>query len=213
MPKHIVLDGECLTSIAAHYGFEDGKRIMEHPQNAALKKKRPDGNQLHPGDELFVPEPQQKTVTLATGARYRVTVTIPTRLLRIVFLDGAGEPMRGAPYTLKAAGLELSGSLDGNGVLEQKLPAEIARAEITVGGVKRKVLIGHLNPISDTPDDGTTGVQARLSNLGYAPGKVDGDLGPKSQAAIKAFQAANGLEVTGELDQATRQKLVEIHGC
>jgi hypothetical protein len=213
MPKHIVADGECLTSIAAKYGFEDGKRIMDHPQNADLKKKRPDGNQLHPGDDLFIPAPQPKTVTLPTGARYRVTVTVPRRLLRIVFLDGSGEPMAGAAYVLKAAGIEKTGSLDGDGILEQKLPTDITRAEVTVGGVKRTVLIGHLNPISDTPDDGATGAQARLSNLGYGPGQIDGDLGPKSTEAIKAFQAAQGLDVTGELDQATRQKLLEVHGC
>jgi len=31
MPKHVVADGECLTSIAAQYGFADGKPIIDHP--------------------------------------------------------------------------------------------------------------------------------------------------------------------------------------
>jgi hypothetical protein len=213
MPKHIVADGDCLASIAAQYGFADGKPIIDDPQNADLKKKRPNGHQLHPGDELFVPEPKQKTVSLATGSRHRVTVTVPTRLLRIAFLDGAGEPMAGAKYVLKASGIERSGALDGKGILEQKLAAHLTRAEVTIGEMTRTVLVGHLNPIKDAPDQGATGAQARLSNLGYAPGRVDGDLGPKSTEAIKAFQTANGLEVTGELDQATQQKLVELHGC
>jgi hypothetical protein len=213
MPKHVVMDGECLASIAAQYGFKDGKPIIDHPQNAELKKTRPDGNQLHPGDELFVPDPKPKTATLPTGARHKITVEFPTRLLRVAFLDGAGEPMAGAAYVLKAGGTELRGSLDGKGILEQKLPVDVTRAEVTIGEVKRTILIGHLNPIADAPDGGATGAQARLSNLGYGPGKVDGELGPKSAEAIKAFQAANGLEITGELDQATRQKLLEIHGC
>lgn len=39
--------------------------------------------------------------------------------------------------------------------------------------------------------------QTHLSNLGYYAGKVDGKLGAKSKAAIKAFQKSQGLKPTG----------------
>lgn len=39
--------------------------------------------------------------------------------------------------------------------------------------------------------------QTHLSNLGYYAGKIDGQLGPKSKAAIKAFQKDQGLKPTG----------------
>ena len=44
-------------------------------------------------------------------------------------------------------------------------------------------------------------VQAKLG----AP--VDGKMGPKTQAALKEFQHAKGLQPTGELDQPTREAL------
>lgn len=40
-------------------------------------------------------------------------------------------------------------------------------------------------------------LQRRLNELGYSCGKVDGKYGSKTQAAVKAFQEANGLQVTG----------------
>lgn len=43
----------------------------------------------------------------------------------------------------------------------------------------------------------TKEVQERLVELGHDPGKVDGRLGPKTRAAIKAFQLANGLNIDG----------------
>lgn len=40
-------------------------------------------------------------------------------------------------------------------------------------------------------------LQARLTRAGYDTGGADGVLGPKSQAAISAYETANGLPVTG----------------
>jgi hypothetical protein len=65
--KHIVTDGECIESVAVCYGFEDSSTILDHPENAALKKKRPDGTLLHPGDAIFIPPVEPKVHVLATG--------------------------------------------------------------------------------------------------------------------------------------------------
>jgi hypothetical protein len=40
-------------------------------------------------------------------------------------------------------------------------------------------------------------VQAGLTKLGYAPGTVDGIWGPRTEAAIRAYQQDNGLLVDG----------------
>ncbi len=42
-------------------------------------------------------------------------------------------------------------------------------------------------------------VQEGLTSLGYDPGPIDGIVGPKTRAAIRAFQAAHDLAVTGEV--------------
>ena len=43
-------------------------------------------------------------------------------------------------------------------------------------------------------------VQTKLTECGYAPGPVDGLMGPKTRSGIRNFQGANGLTVTGEID-------------
>jgi GH24 family phage-related lysozyme (muramidase) len=47
-----------------------------------------------------------------------------------------------------------------------------------------------------TPD-----VQAHLTRLGYNPGEVDGVMGPKTEAAIKAFQKAMGVFESGRVGE------------
>lgn len=46
-------------------------------------------------------------------------------------------------------------------------------------------------------------VQALLSTWDVDPGKIDGKPGPKTRAAVQAFQRAKGLAVTGVVDGAT----------
>ncbi|MBV9732522.1 MAG: peptidoglycan-binding protein [Verrucomicrobia bacterium] len=43
-------------------------------------------------------------------------------------------------------------------------------------------------------------VQTKLAQRGYYHGSIDGVLGPDSQRAIKEFQAANRMHVTGRID-------------
>jgi N-acetylmuramoyl-L-alanine amidase len=209
--KHVVVEGDCLASLAAMYGFADGATIRDHADNAALKALRPDWNLLYPGDVVTIPDRTPKVLSLATGARHSIVVKRPKRLIRVKFVDSEGEPMKG-PYKLTAGDLVVEGELDGDGILQAELPVNVVSAELEIDGTVRSLLIGHLNPLRDADDGGLTGVQARLSNLGYAPGAVDGDLGPKTLLALQAFQQAHGLESTGELDDATLSALEEEHG-
>lgn len=52
--------------------------------------------------------------------------------------------------------------------------------------------------------------QKALKELGFYNGPIDGDIGPKSIAAIKSFQSAYNLSVTGKLDTQTIKKLNSI---
>jgi hypothetical protein len=51
-------------------------------------------------------------------------------------------------------------------------------------------------------------VQERLKAAGFDPGPPDGWLGARTKEAIRRYQASQGLPVTGELDEATRQVLI-----
>jgi hypothetical protein len=41
--KHIVVDGECLASIACQYGFADGKTILDHRTTLSSREFAPTG--------------------------------------------------------------------------------------------------------------------------------------------------------------------------
>lgn len=49
--------------------------------------------------------------------------------------------------------------------------------------------------------------QALLKYLGHDPGAIDGQDGPKTQAAVKSFRKQQGLSESGTLDADTKQKL------
>lgn len=54
---------------------------------------------------------------------------------------------------------------------------------------------------------GLAAVQELLKHLGHDPGVIDGQDGPKTQAAVKDFQGKKGLGQTGQADAKTREAL------
>jgi hypothetical protein len=50
-------------------------------------------------------------------------------------------------------------------------------------------------------------VQRRLLEAGFAPGDIDGVLGPQTRTALRQYQAKHGLPKTGDLDEATLRAL------
>lgn len=50
-------------------------------------------------------------------------------------------------------------------------------------------------------------VQQALTQAGFFTGKIDGIIGKKTRAAIRAFQEANGLKVDGRCGPLTWEKL------
>jgi peptidoglycan hydrolase-like protein with peptidoglycan-binding domain len=49
--------------------------------------------------------------------------------------------------------------------------------------------------------------QVQLKVAGYDPGRADGIFDEKTSVAVRQYQAAKGLPVTGLLDQHTRQDM------
>jgi len=208
MPKIRVKQGDSVSSIATAHGFS-WKTVWDHAENAELKELREDPNVLYEGDELFVPERTLKQESAATEAMHRYRrLDIPDKLrLQILY---EGEVQASASYVLDVDGQAFEGTTDGDGWIEQPISPEAHRARLTVGdgddALVFQLELGHLEPI-DEPG----GAEARLRNLGYDPDQISGDSDDAFREALLAFQKAQELEETGELDEDTAGLLRDEH--
>ncbi len=57
--------------------------------------------------------------------------------------------------------------------------------------------------------ESTRKLQQRLETAGFQPGPIDGIYGPKTRAAVRAFQVASELPASGWIDPGTRARLDE----
>lgn len=61
------------------------------------------------------------------------------------------------------------------------------------------------------PMTGTRAIQQRLAELGYKPGPADGIIGPRTRAAIRAFERDSGQPQTGEITPELIKALAAGH--
>jgi hypothetical protein len=218
--------GENLTLIAARFGFADPRKIQEHPNNEELMDRRKDTDVLYPGDRLFIPRLDSREESCPTDKRHTFVLKVPKKKLRFIIEDGEGEPIRNQPYELTIDAAEEIGpgfpssekqvfqaQTGPDGELEHEVSLNAESGTLKVGTAVWKLKIGHLNPPKDAPDHGTSGIQARLKNLGFDPGEIDGIPGPLTEAAIRAFQRENPpLAVDGICGPKTLQELIAQYG-
>jgi N-acetylmuramoyl-L-alanine amidase len=206
MPWHTIKPGEWMRQIAYDHGFTDWEAIFNLPENQPLRDAKRDPNQLMPGERVFLPERDRKSADIAAGASHKFVVKRPPQQIYIVLHDEQGKPFKSRPYLVRLPGKVLQGTTDADGAVTIELPPDARDAFLEIDDVQIDLLPGHLDPV-----DAESGVQARLQNLGFDAGEPgDAD---KLRAALERFQQVHGIEPSGEPDDATKQKLVEQHGC
>ena len=210
MGEYVVRQGDSTVSIAYRHGFF-WETIWNHANNAQLRQQRDNPNVLNPGDVVFVPEKQQEEVFGASDQKHRFRRKGVPEKLRIRLLDEHDEPREGVSYTLEIDGDLLTGTTDADGMIEHGIPPNARGGRLLIGESQEEeyqLRLGHLNPRGEV-----SGVQARLKNLGLYNGEIDGQMNADTIEAIKAFQEEKELEVTGELDDTTRQQLEDLHSA
>ncbi len=210
MRPYVIRQGDYLTKLALAMGF-DADAVWSHPDNQALREKRPDRNILHPGDVLRVPEPEAASlpqVSPNTGNRYKARV--PTVDIELALRDGSNQPLANKAYQVLGMGKPVQGTTDGDGLATFSVPVRLREVRVTLDGSQHsfRVLVGDMDPV-----DEPSGVWKRLRHLGFL---AHDELAPESDEAVSeavaAFQREAGLEPTGEVDQAMREALVRAHG-
>ena len=207
--EYQIEQGDCLLSIACRTGHA-WQTLWDHSGNAQLRRLRKDPTVLLPGDRLKIPPLREKWEDCAIDKRHTfVRSGVPAKLRLRLFEDDT--PLKGQPFTLEVGGKIQRGEIDSRGRIEVFIPLDAAGGTVTVGEPphirKYQLDFGHLDPVETV-----SGAQARLANLGYDPGPVDGLLGENTIEAIRRFQLAHELEETGELDAQTQQTLKSAHG-
>lgn len=212
--SHCVEQLECVDSVAAKYGISSSK-ILAAAENDGLKKLRGDLNVLCAGDVIFVPIFEAAHDSASTEKRHRFRLIQDRVPLRIILEDVNGAPLANLRYTLTVGDERFDGQTSSKGLVDHFIKATEQSGQLTVDlsdteEERReifKLAIGALDPISEV-----TGLQARLSNLGFSPGLIDGTFGPKTQAAMQEFQKSVGLASGNSIDEITERRLNDEHG-
>ena len=126
-----------------------------------------------------------------------------------------GDAIASEEYTVLLDGkLQLRGTTDAEGLVDQVIPASAQNAEISFANPD--IPVRQIVPLSSTQAfpkvDTMKGQQLRLKHLAFFEGDVDGADGPLTQNAVKRFQKAHGLPETGQGDAATQDKLKQEYG-
>ncbi len=216
MPYHTVQQGEHISGIARQHGFSDYTTIWDHPDNASLREQRDNPHVLLPGDRLFIPDREEHEEPAATNQRHTFRLDGQPLVLRVVLKEADFEPIDHTPAELHVAAAKHDVTTDANGRFEQPVPKTAQRATLMFQDhdqpfdILVPMRIGHLDPVTEP-----SGQKARLNNLGYFPGPIDGQSDDPQQfpSAVEEFQCDHDLPVTGVCGVDTQAKLTEAHGC
>lgn len=204
-----VLENETLAEVVARAKPEwSVMAIREHARNARLFESR-SPNALKTGDVIWIPdEPAaRRSFKVYAGTSVTFVVSESRRPFSLLLTYPNGDVIKNKPYRLKIGELVTQGDTDADGKLTTQVPFDATDAVLSADGYSRKVVIGGLEPLHTA-----RGIQARLLNLGYMPGPIDGVIGRRTMAAIKAFQEQEGLDVDGIVGPQTRKALRVAYG-
>ena len=223
---YIVKEGDCISSIAKDHGLL-WETIWNDPANAELKEVRKNPNILLVGDRVTIPEKTRKDESIAPEQRHRFVRQGEPAMLRLKIVEAQSskeqeegqqgeqhedQPKSGIPYLLKVESFEHRGTTESDGKLEVTIPPSADRGKLILwpDTEQEQVInlrLGQLSPISEL-----WGMAERLANLGFRCNERPREMTEALSEALRAFQGMHDLEVTGEPDDETRNKLVEVHG-
>ena len=175
VPRYSVKQGDCIMSIAEEYR-PLWETIWNFPDNADLKELRKDPNILHPGDVVVIPEKTPRKESAPVDQLSQYVKKTPKAQVRLRLLDLKRQPRAGLDYTATVDGVSSSGTSDWDGYITIVTPPDARQLKLKVTeGAKideYTLPLGSIDPVEEV-----SGVQHRLTNLGYSCGSEQGTLG------------------------------------
>jgi hypothetical protein len=207
---YLVRPGDCIESIGVSYGLL-WQTIWDAGENAELKSVRKNPNVLLPGDRVFIPEKANNQIACGSDSRHTfVRKGVPSEL-RLTVRYG-GQALANTAFAMNIDGVFYTGETSGDGEVIQTIHPDAKKCHLKVGEepnmVEYELQLGQQDPIEKL-----AGIKNRLINLGYDYSECRGEMSPATIGAIREFQSQEGLDITGEQDQATRDALKTAYGC
>lgn len=135
--------------------------------------------------------------------------------MSMTLTDQEGEPWSDVDVELELNGHKQTLRTDSSGLFTAKVPMGTSAGDIQLSipeaAQPKQTLVSELDALKgvETP----AGLQARLNNLGFDAGAVDGVIGPQTRAATHAFQKQHNLMVDGISGPQTQGALIQQHGA
>ena len=209
---HVIAAGDHVVGLAYVHGHATVDAVWQHPANAELRQARPDPGVLAVADVLHVPDaPVRVFDGLSTRREHTLVVELPLPTLRVALLRPGGIPYAAHACTADFDSGRTRIVADAEGALAIELGPLTSSVALTFDRHALDLAIGHLQPVETT-----AGWHARLENLGYQPGPLHGDTPTDPYAvrsAVEEFQCDHGLTVDGEMGPKTRAALLAAHGA
>ena len=208
MPTKKIEQGEHAARVIDGKGHGPFIRIWNLAENQPLRDLRPNPLVLSPDDELFIPDAEPGTESGETDSTHTFRRLGSTLKLRLLVRNIDGKPVANTDCELTLGGAPIPMQTDGDGRLEHEITADLEDARLVVPELHLdfELKIGHLDPVDELP-----GVRARLNNLGYFAGYAT-ENEAQLKWALEEFQHENDTSLSGEVDDETKAKLLEVHG-
>lgn len=210
-----VAQSDRLATVARSKGFLRWQTIWDFPGNADLRELRGTPHILQPGDQLAIPSKVERTAEVPGGTAEYV-VQCSAEVLRVRFAGIRSSDAN--PVTFKATpdgGAAIEGPLPKSGNMEVDLPPDTETVHVELfrkqdgdeAFAAYDFTVGGLDPLSEI-----SGIKARLQNLGFYDGPIDGNLDDSTRTAIAHFRWAKLRDHKDSVDDDLLSALRAVHG-
>lgn len=120
------------------------------------------------------------------------------------------EPWADCPFRLIIDGQTIEGNTDGDGFVDVPIPPNAQQGKLIMnpGQPDERIIPLQLGTLGAAGE--IAGLKRRLSNLGYNCGDQSNEITDDFREVLKMFQESYELEISGEPDDATKDKISEL---
>ncbi|MBQ2953577.1 MAG: peptidoglycan-binding protein [Clostridia bacterium] len=183
--------GVYISNLNAQRDYVASLTPIPNPTNPAGAAYAYNGNMMQ-----VTPDPAAPTraPVLRTGSTGTQVVTLQTRLIELGYLTGQADGQFGPATEAAVIRFQQQHGLDADGKVGAAT-SELLYSDAARPMAATATLSPTATPAAQLTD--TERLQARLKELGYYTGEVDGVSGPATRAAVRSFQQAHGLAADG----------------